>query len=84
MTTTHTTGTNWQARMSEANDAIGAARDALRRARTHSEIKAAEKDLAFWLQQKAHVESWVRSQHPVGPTCVHRVAITDECDECGR
>lgn len=54
------TGTDWKARMSEANDAIGAARDALRNAKNWSEKKVAEKDLTFWLQQKAHVEGWLR------------------------
>ena len=52
---------DWQSRLSEANDAIGAARDALRNAKNWSEQKVAEKDLTFWLQQKAHVEGWMRA-----------------------
>lgn len=58
-TTQHITGTNWKARLSEANDAIGAARDAMNRAKNWDERKAAEKDLTFWLQQKAHAEGWL-------------------------
>lgn len=62
----HLTGTDWKARLAEANDAIGAARDAMRQARGLSERRAAESDLTYWLQQRAHVEGWL-AEEPASP-----------------
>lgn len=52
-TLTYMTNDYRTAKLSEANDALGAARDALHHARTLKAIRAAREDIEFWSNKVA-------------------------------
>lgn len=55
--TTTTAFDDWTRKIAEANDAIGAARDALNHAKTANARRLAAADLGWWIGRKAFCEA---------------------------